>query len=76
MCACCSEDVAEQVEKNDFKSYEDVTSEIMSFDSKDDFKKALDNYDDTKNITRSLTAFSCIVFITIEQPKLIRNIRV
>ena len=60
MCACCSEDVAEQVEKNDFKSYEDVTSEIMSFDSKDDFKKALDNYDDTKNITRSLTAFSSI----------------
>lgn len=60
MCACCSEDVAEQVEKNDFKSYEDVTSEIMTFDSKDDFKKALDNYDDTKNITRSLTAFSSI----------------
>lgn len=60
MCACSSEDVAEQVEKNNFKSYEGVTSEIMSFDSRDDFRRALDNYEATKHITRSSIAFSSV----------------
>ncbi len=41
--------------KNNFNSPESVTAEIMSFDSKESFKKALDNYDIT---TRSPNSFS------------------
>ena len=58
MCACNSGDIAEQVGKETKKSNETVSTEIMSFDSKDDFKKALDNYDVTKEFaTRVSNSF-------------------
>lgn len=48
ICACNSEDIVEQVENKDFISHENVITDIMSFDNKDAFTKALDNYDITK----------------------------
>lgn len=59
MCACNSEDIVEQEGKNNFNSPESATAEIMSFESKDAFKKALDSYDITKGITtRASHSFS------------------
>ena len=41
MGACSSEDIVDQGKKNNFHSPESTSAEIMSFESKDAFKKAL-----------------------------------
>lgn len=59
MGACSSEDIVDQGKKNNFHSPESTSAEIMSFESKGAFKKALESYDITKGIkTRSSHSFS------------------
>lgn len=41
MCACCLEDTVKTREENNSNSLEETTAEIMSFESKDAFKKRL-----------------------------------
>lgn len=58
LCACNSEDVIEQTKKDTKESNETVSTEIMSFDSKDDLKKALEGYDATNGLaTRASSSF-------------------
>lgn len=58
VCACNSEDIVKQVENKDSKSHENVTTEILSFESRGAFMKALDNYDITKGqSTRATGSF-------------------
>lgn len=58
MFACSLEDTVKTREENNSNSLEETTAEIMSFESKDAFKKALDSYDITKGETRSSHSFS------------------
>ena len=58
MCACSLEDSVKTREENNSNSLEETTAEIMSFESKDAFKKGLDSYDITKGETRSSHSFS------------------
>ena len=58
MCACSLEDTVKTREENNSNSLEETTAKIMSFESKDAFKKALDSYDITKEETTSSHSFS------------------
>lgn len=58
LCACNSENIIEQTKKEANESKETVSAEIMSFDSKDDFRKALEEYDATNGtVTRTSSSF-------------------